>query len=162
MSELYYLNRVLLLLYEKHTRKFKPEHLLNLYEGLETSAHAERLLEKLFDSRLLNRYDKIESGAPYFAYSISTDGIGFVNEVPDEFKETPFTYFLDLQDKETERQKAKDDFAEKKSIIDYKIAERIYKNYPITKFAAWVGAISGVIALLLKALELLGILHPKQ
>lgn len=46
--------------------------------------------------------------------------------------------------------------------IDLKNAKRVYKTYPVTQTLAWIGAISGIIALLLKAAELLGILHPPK
>ncbi len=43
--------------------------------------------------------------------------------------------------------------------VDLKNAERVYKTYRITRIFAWIGAISGIVALLLKIAELLGILH---
>ncbi|WP_205514666.1 hypothetical protein [Longitalea arenae] len=41
--------------------------------------------------------------------------------------------------------------------IDLLNAKRIYKNYWLTKLVAWVGAISGILALALTLLKLLGI-----
>lgn len=40
--------------------------------------------------------------------------------------------------------------------IDLINAKRIYKNYWLTKLVAWIGAISGIIALLFTLLRLLG------
>lgn len=44
-----------------------------------------------------------------------------------------------------------------KAKIDLLNAKRIYKNYWLTKLVAWVGALSGIVALALTLLNLLGI-----
>jgi hypothetical protein len=68
-----------------------------------------------------------------------------------------YTSYDDLLEKERTASETKS----RKDKVDLANAERVYKSYPLTRAAAWVGAISGAIALLLKLAELFGIL-PKS
>lgn len=56
----------------------------------------------------------------------------------------------------------KEELQTRKLKVDLKNAERVLKSYKLTRIFAWVGAISGTIALLLKLIELLGILPTKK
>jgi hypothetical protein len=61
-----------------------------------------------------------------------------------------------------EKERLETEIKSRKDTIDLKNAERVYKSYPITRFAAWFGAISGIILLLLKLAEVLDLLPLKK
>ncbi|HWB28833.1 MAG TPA: hypothetical protein VG738_25340 [Chitinophagaceae bacterium] len=70
-------------------------------------------------------------------------------------------YFKELERKEVKDKNSKE-IAERKTSIDILNAERVYKSYPFTRFAAIFGFISALVLLILKLLEVFGILSPNK
>ena len=52
-------------------------------------------------------------------------------------------------------------FKKKKDEVDLANAEKVLKSYTLTRIFAWIGAIAGVCALIIKVLEILKVIPTK-
>jgi hypothetical protein len=75
--------------------------------------------------------------------------------LPDGWNYTSYENLL-------ESERLAKDLKAKKDNIDLANAERVYKSYPLTRALAWIGAISGFIAIVLQVLRLLKILPSEK
>lgn len=116
-------------------------------------------IEKIgFASKSKNMQASMGANTDIFNYSINMEGVEFIKDLPDNYTNKPYQFYLKNKEEEKLKAKAKEDLTDKKLDIDYKIAKRVYDSYKLTRIFAWIGAITGTVALLLKLAELFGIL----
>lgn len=63
---------------------------------------------------------------------------------------------FDKEDEAAEEEKRVKRLSDNKLEIDLKNAKRVYKTYPVTQILAWIGAITGILLILLRLAELFG------
>lgn len=116
----------------------------------------ESIVEAGFAKKEINKQATMGGNVNAYSYLINSTGINFINELPVDFKDKPYTYHLKLSEDKTAKEEEIEAINIKKTKIDLANAERVYKTYFSTRLMAIIAAIVSVGLLFLKLAELFG------
>lgn len=108
-------------------------------------------IEKIgFVDKIENRQRTLSNNHTCYDYEISSKAVQFIDNLPMEYQEKPYTFHL-------KNKYDSDQFQLKKQQVDFENAQKTLKSYPRTRFIAWASFAIALILALLKLAEVLTI-----
>ena len=130
------LHSILLYLNENESNLFRIVEILEVVFPSNQNINIDAMMKYLVDNGYVDRTNQN-------LYRISIVGQQFLNN-GSFYKE----------ENERKEEKRISELTTEKLETDLKNAKRIYESYPLTKALAWIGAICGAVALILKIIEM--------
>jgi hypothetical protein len=117
---------------------------------LTKSGFHETVLIELLRDDLCIYANRVGIGSSHLVFGISNSGKRLIENLPTDFTQNPYGWYLDQKLERENREKMMKQKAEAKLDCDLKMAKRAYKFYWVTFFMAIAGLIVSVISLLIK------------